>query len=204
VRLAAAVVAFVLVASSVLGACGDQPTDGGSDAEAATSTATPTTTGPPAEVALRGDGTWTVGVDVDPGVYVAEGGEECRWARLGRMDVDYDDVVARGFVSRPVVEIMDDDGGFVTQGCGAWTALADYARSPRSEVPGDGIWIVGADLEPGTYVAEGGEWCLWQRVRRFSPELDSIIKGGSSRQATIAPDDAGFYTEGCGSWTRTG
>ncbi|CAA9371093.1 MAG: hypothetical protein AVDCRST_MAG47-1233 [uncultured Nocardioidaceae bacterium] len=194
-----------VVLSALLAGCADKTVEGGGYAGGApTDVATATESAGEVEVAIPGDGTWRVGTDVEPGFYVAEGGEDCRWSRLGRMDVDYDDVIARGFVARPVVEIMDGDGGFHTDGCGAWTPLESYAGTVLEEVPGDGIWIVGADLEPGTYVAEGGDWCLWQRLLAFTPEHDSIIKGGSSRRATIGPDDVGFYTEGCGSWTRTG
>jgi hypothetical protein len=194
----------------LLGGCAEESASGAgkseetaSESASGTATATASPTATPAEVAIPGDGTFTVGTDVEPGIYVAEGGEECRWARLGRMDVDYDDVIARGFVMRPVVEIMDDDGGFNTDGCGSWTALDSYAGSLLEEIPGDGIWIVGADLDPGTYVAEGGDWCLWQRISAFRAETDSIIKGGSSRRATIEAGDVAFYTEGCGTWTKS-
>ena len=201
--------ALVLGLMVLLGGCGEQAGVGDATPAAAPESASESATGSvspsatPAEVAIPGDGTFTVGRDVKPGVYVAEGGEECRWARLGRMDVDYDDVIARGFVMRPVVEIMAGDGGFDTLGCGSWTALESYSGSLLDEIPGDGIWIVGADLAPGTYVAEGGDWCLWQRLSAYRAEPDSIIKGGSSRRATIEAGDAAFYTEGCGTWTKS-
>ena len=156
------------------------------------------------EVAVPGDGTWAVGTDVEPGVYVAEGGESCDWMRLSDPEGGADDVIARGILPRPVVEIVADDVAFKSEGCGAWTALEDYSGPEGTEIPGNGIWIVGADVVPGTYEAEGGDLCMWQRLSAFAPELDSVLKMGGDPEVTLALGDAAFLTTDCGAWTRTG
>jgi hypothetical protein len=153
---------------------------------------------------VPGDGTYEVGSEVQPGVYVATGGDECHYQRLGDLDRAYDQVIVRGLLDRPVIEIMAGDGGFRTEGCGSWTPIERYAGPAGTEMPGDGIWLVGEDVVPGTYEAEGGEWCLWQRLDAFAPELDSVIQGGSNRRATVESGDVAFVTEGCGAWTRVG
>lgn len=199
-------VAIGLSSMVLLGACAATGSDDEADqnASAAPPSESPSATEAAPEPAISGDGTWEVGSDVQPGVYVGDGGNECQYQRLGDLDGDFPDVIVRGLLDRPVVEIMDGDGGFRTEGCGSWTALEDYAGSPSGEMAGDGIWLVGQDIEPGTYQAEGGDWCIWQRLSAFAPELDSVIEGGSDKRATVAPDDLAFYTEGCGAWTKIG
>ena len=99
---------------------------------------------------------------------------------------------------------MADDAAFETEGCGSWTALEDYSGPQATEIPGNGIWIPGEDMVPGTYEAEGGEWCMWQRLKAFAPELDSVIRMGGNPRVTIESGDKGFVTTDCGSWTRVG
>jgi hypothetical protein len=79
-------------------------------------------------------------------------------------------------------------------------AQPDAARSF-----GDGVWVVGEEVAPGTYRAPGGSGCYWARLRNFSAGLNSIIaNGGFSRNqtVTIQASDAGFETTRCGTWTR--
>ena len=155
--------------------------------------------------AIPGDGTWTVGSDVQPGVYVAEGGEGCSWQRLSDPAGGPGDVIAQGLpLPHTAVEITADDAAFRTEGCGAWTALGDYAGPQATEIPGNGIWIVNEDVVPGTYKAEGGDLCMWQRLKAFTPDLDSVIRMGGDPKVTIEEGDAAFLTTACGSWSRTG
>ena len=168
--------------------------------EAAEGTRDDTPVSGAAEAALTGDGTWQVGTDVEPGVYVAEGGEGCMWQRIGYSA----EVNARGLLTRPVVEITEDDATFVTESCGAWTAVEDYTAPEGTEIADNGIWIVGQDLAPGTYEAEGGDLCMWQRLSALTPDLDSVIRMGADPEVTIKSGDLAFLTTDCGSWTRSG
>ena len=193
-----------LCCATVLAACGDSGSTDEPEAEESPSAASATPEETPAEPAIPDDGTYRVPSEVEPGVYVGVGGPECSYQRIEDPDAKYPQVIVRGLLDRPVIEIMDGDGGFRTEGCGSWTALEDYQGTPLEEMPGDGLWLVGEDVVPGTYRGEGGDWCLWQRLDGFEPTLDSVITGGSDRKVTIEDGDLAFVTEGCGSWTRLG
>lgn len=71
---------------------------------------------------------------------------------------------------------------------------------------GDGTFIVGTDIAPGTYRApqpSGG--CYWERLAGFSGELEDILSNGfsgSPQLITILSSDAGFSSRGCGRWTN--
>jgi hypothetical protein len=72
---------------------------------------------------------------------------------------------------------------------------------------GDGTHVVGQDIDPGRYSAPGGEFCYWERLSGFSGELDDIIANGLSEGPVvieIGSGDAGFSTNGCGTWTPAG
>ena len=187
-----------VVSTTVLAGCG-------ASAEPAAEPPTPEPSTPSsAGAAIPGDGTYEVGSEVQPGVYVASGGKDCRYQRLDKADVEYPDVIVQGFLSRPIIEIKADDGGFSSDGCGSWTPLDSYEGTLGAELPGDGIWLVGEDVEPGTYQAEGGPWCMWSRISGWTADISSVIKGGAGRRATLEEGDLGFVTEGCGAWTRIG
>jgi hypothetical protein len=70
---------------------------------------------------------------------------------------------------------------------------------------GDGVWRVGADIQPGTYRATDTRECYWERMRDFGSGLDSIIANenvNGPAVVTIAPSDAGFKSVRCGTWTK--
>lgn len=71
---------------------------------------------------------------------------------------------------------------------------------------GDGTYIVGTNIQPGTYRASGGSGCYWERESGFSGSLDDIIANdfaSGPAVVTIAPGDAGFQSDGCGTWTSS-
>ena len=80
------------------------------------------------------------------------------------------------------------------------------AQTPTPEPGyGDGTWIVGAEITPGTYAAPGSDLCYWARLNGFGGSLDEIIANelGSGRQiVTIDSGDSGFETRGCGRWVQ--
>ena len=68
---------------------------------------------------------------------------------------------------------------------------------------GDGTWIVGSDIQPGTYAAGPGlEFCSWKRLSGFSGDFDDIIAIDISPRpiVTILATDAGFTSGGCNRW----
>ncbi len=70
---------------------------------------------------------------------------------------------------------------------------------------GDGSWIVGTDIEAGTYRNDdSSNLCLWQRLSGFGGETGDIIAGDLTEAITIVTikdSDAGFDSQDCGTWS---
>lgn len=78
---------------------------------------------PPPAVAMEGDGTFQVGVDVKPGTYVSKkpSGRNCYWARLSGQD-GFDSIIDNGnSAGQVVVTIRKTDKFFESSGCSDWT-----------------------------------------------------------------------------------
>lgn len=70
---------------------------------------------------------------------------------------------------------------------------------------GQGTYLVGADIQAGTYQTRGGQFCYWERQGDGDGELTSIIANDVSpgpAVVTIGADDWAFKTSGCAPWTR--
>ena len=148
-----------------------------------------------------GDGTWVVGSELASGTYAAGPGLDfCSWERLSGFSGEFEDIIAIDVGDpRPIVTIFPTDAGFKSADCGEWLPIADAVTTPN----GDGTWVVGSELAPGTYTALGGDFCSWSRLSGFSGEFDDIvaIEVGSGRQVvTIEETDVGFTSQGCGAW----
>lgn len=79
-----------------------------------------------------------------------------------------------------------------------------YEEPSAGDIPGDGTFLVGEDIDPGTYRTDGGEFCYWARLSDTSGELESIITNGSAQgptTVTVSASDAAFETSGCSDWT---
>ena len=90
----------------------------------------------------------------------------------------------------------------------AWVVLSgapseDDLASDASSF-GNGTWIVGEDIEPGTYRTAGRDGCYWERLSGFSGESSDRITNGfpdaDPAIVTIAVSDAGFLSEDCARW----
>lgn len=82
-----------------------------------------------------------------------------------------------------------------------WTPAADPAR-PHT-------YVVGTDIEPGTYTTRGAGGgdpnlvCTWIRLRGLAGRDVDVIDSGSSQgpmTVTILATDKGFVTGGCAGW----
>jgi hypothetical protein len=74
------------------------------------------------------DGTWIVGEDFFPGVYIASEAENCIWERLSGFGGTRRERIERDFASDgipPSVTIEPTDAGFTSSGCGVWAQRAD-------------------------------------------------------------------------------
>jgi hypothetical protein len=77
---------------------------------------------------------------------------------------------------------------------------------------GDGTYVVGTDIVPGTYKtsgpAPGGiDICYWSRLKDTTGNFDTIIAndvGKGPTTATISRSDGAFKTSGCNTWQKVG
>lgn len=81
------------------------------------------------------------------------------------------------------------------------------ASLPPGAIPGDGTFLVGTEVQPGTYRSTGAkegffEFCSWTRLRDTTGNSGSTIAFGTANAnepmiVTIQPSDAAFKTSGC-------
>jgi hypothetical protein len=160
---------------------------------------------PPAPPVRYGDGTHRVGIDLPAGVYRSSGGASCYWERLSGFGGSYGEIIANGLEDSPqIVDVQSSDAGFYSDGCGYWQPVSQtYPAAPQSSF-GDGTYVVGSHINPGTYRSPGGSSCYWERLSGFGGTYNDIIANGlptGPAIVTISGSDAGFETVGCGTWT---
>jgi hypothetical protein len=153
-----------------------------------------------------GDGTYQVGTDIQPGTYRTRvGSPNCYWERLKNFGGGINAILANGGTNAPaIVTIEPTDAGFNSEGCGTWTKDLSAITASKTSF-GAGAYIVGSDIEAGTYRNSGGNNCYWERLRDFNGGMNAIIANGGTNNptiVTIAPTDAGFQSDGCGTWTK--
>ena len=154
------------------------------------------------------DGTWVVGEDIKPGTYRnPDPSPNCYWERVRNVSGGLDSSIANGIgTGGPiVVEILRKDAGFTSQGCGEWTS--DLSRvSPNKSRITDGMWIMGADVADETYRSSSFGDCYWERMRDFQHGPTSILASGvphgDSAIVEVKGSDAGFTSQGCGTWMK--
>ncbi|MGW6393359.1 hypothetical protein ACWFR1_23270 [Streptomyces sp. NPDC055103] len=91
----------------------------------------------------------------------------------------------------------------------AATGAPKKNTTPTAEIPGDGVFLVGKDIQPGTYRSDGKDnaLCYWARLSDTTGELGDIIASGNAEgQAIIKIDtsDKAFQTSDCKSWQKIG
>ncbi|GAB2769216.1 hypothetical protein [Streptomyces bullii] len=94
----------------------------------------------------------------------------------------------------------------------ATTAVPEEEASAVGEIPGDGTYVVGTEIEPGTYRTGGPQDsaipnCYWARLSGTSGEPNEIIANGNTAgptTVTISASDRAFQTTGCETWKKTG
>lgn len=193
----------------VIMACGSSSTgttpSGGNTPAGPTATHGPKPTATPS-YAHFGDGTFQVGKDIQPGTYrTRTGSSGCYYARLKGFSGDLGDILANNNTDAPaVVTIASTDKGFQSQGCGTWTKNLSQITKSKTTF-GDGIYIVGTDITPGTYKNTGEAGCYYARLKGFSGDLGDILANNNtdaSAIVTIRSSDKGFDSNGCGTWTK--
>ena len=176
-----------------------------------------------------GDGIWLVTLEVAPGRYrAAPDAEGCAWYRLGGFTGEllkgddshlWKDLTNIG--TTHIIDIAERDAGFVSEGCGEWSADLTPRITPGQPF-GDGTFLVGAEILPGRYRASSAtEECQWQRLSAFTGDLwpggfvalganptqedyaslVGLLGVGDSTIVEIAGSDVGFHSRGCGPWS---
>lgn len=177
-----------------------------------TAEATTTTVGVDREPVF-GDGLFEIGVDVAPGIYetgdIDTGflgfGGGCHWERRSDASGDEEAIIAeRTREGHEVVEIKQSDAFFDSSDCGDWFEI-EALDEPLSSIT-TGTWVVGVHVQPGTYRAQGGDDCMWERLSDASRDPDSIIETQESPDPVsveILDSDVAFSSIGCGDWTQS-
>jgi hypothetical protein len=78
-----------------------------------------------------------------------------------------------------------------------------------STFDGNGVFLVGTDIEPGVYSGnpDASAACYWERLAGLSGrsgEFGDVISNDRAEErtyVTIESDDVAFSTTGCGEWT---
>ncbi len=82
------------------------------------------------------------------------------------------------------------------------------AAAPGDTVPGSGTYLVGDDIQPGTYKTAGPGslgMCYWERAKDSSGGFESIIANDNltgQGVVTIKSSDKVFKTDGCQAWVK--
>ena len=174
---------------------------------APTQVSTPKPTAKPApSFAHFGDGTFVVGKDIQPGTYRTRmGSPGCYFARLSGFGGTVDEIIANANTDNPaIVTIAASDKGFQSTNCGIWTKDLSAITTSKTSFS-DGMYIIGTDIEPGTYKSSGQQGCYYARLSGFEGTVDEIIANANTNTAaivTISASDKGFQSDSCGTWTR--
>jgi hypothetical protein len=158
-----------------------------------------------------GAGTYRIGSDIAAGRYFSDTSDGCYWERLRGFGGTLSDIIANDFVGynalQYIVDVRSSDLAFAPDSdCGTW--FKDSPRQPAQSTIPPGVWLVGAQIAPGTYQISAGAGCYWERLRNFEHVLSSIIANDFSSSAgsqfvTISQRDVGFQNDGdCGTWSR--
>jgi hypothetical protein len=159
---------------------------------------------------FSGSGTFRVGVDISPGTYkstpsVDYGGY---WARLSCATGSLDCINANDLTDgSSYVTILSTDLYFETKRMNQWIPESALTGSLATSFTGTGMYKVGFDILPGTYMANadasiGG---YWSRMSCATGNFDCIIDNALTEGSTIVqilPSDAYFITNRHDTWNK--
>ena len=110
------------------------------------------------------DGNYTVGKDIQAGTYRTRvGSSGCYYSRLSGFSGELTDIISNENTDSPaIVTIASTDKGFKSNRCGTWTQ--DLSQITKSKTTfEDGTYIVGTDIQPGTYKSSGQGSCYYSQ-----------------------------------------
>jgi hypothetical protein len=150
-----------------------------------------------------------VGQDIQPGRYLATPfAPFCYWERVSGLGGTIDEVIVNDVLASEhlIVDVAPTDAGLRFQGCEDWQP---YTPSPTPDTSlGDGDWLVGSDVAPGSYrtrndFASGPQPCACERASGFTHEVDEIVERGFPPEGTTTVelhDGERLSSDSCGYW----
>jgi hypothetical protein len=154
---------------------------------------------------------------VGPGLYRTLGDEPPGQCQITRYDASNTPFAYTNLTGGPLyIRLKDTDTTITSSGCKLWQAaflvppIFQTTTIGSAFVSGD--YRVNFEVMPGTYTAPGssnGHNCTFERVSDFTHDGNNVLDhqsydsmhGGVS--VTIQGTDFGFWSENCGTWTRT-
>lgn len=84
------------------------------------------------------------------------------------------------------------------------------APSQSTDGIGDGTYVVGTDIQPGTYRTAGPRpgmmpMCIWQRLANTTGDMNAVTASDISNgptTVTINESDGAFKSTGCATWAK--
>ena len=151
--------------------------------------------------APRGDGFYTVGVEILPGKWHSTGtGSGCYWARLDKNQNLLDNHFGTG---GGTITIRETDFEVELDDCGRWFFVEGAEREllPDATDPkGDGFYTVGVEIASGTWTSTGtGGSCYWVRLDNKQNILDNHY-GNAGGNVRIRATDYEVEFSDCGMW----
>jgi hypothetical protein len=155
-----------------------------------TNTPRPTNTPVPTSTPILGlikIGTHLVGDGITPGIYRGLAGQDitssCYWARLSNLSGEMDAILANdNAIGQFYIEVLSTDIALETS-----CQLIQLEYAPILELGDElpaGTFIVGRDIQPGTYQGQAGEdileSCYWERLSNVSGDMNSIITNNNA------------------------
>jgi hypothetical protein len=147
----------------------------------------PTKTAMPAPTedhSLVRPGTYMVGTDIQPGLYIGSAGSDimdsCYWARLNNLTGNIDSILANdNGIGQYYVEILPSDMAFETSCPLKLYDLNAPSANPFPTQIQPGTYLVGRDIQSGTYKGQAGtdimDSCYWVRLNNVNGDFNSII-----------------------------
>lgn len=78
------------------------------------------------------------------------------------------------------------------------------AEAAANTIDGDGTFVVGEDLQPGTYKSAGGDNCYWARLGSGGADIIDNNIGAGQAVVTVRPSDFALEVSRCAPFRKTG
>jgi hypothetical protein len=155
--------------------------------------------------APKGNGFYTVGIDILHGKWRSNGNSvDCYWARL---DANQELIDNHFGIAGGTVTIRPNDYEVEFDGCGTWEyvenetpVLLDSATDPKE----NGFYTVGVEIAAGQWRSDGtSDDCYWARLDANQDLLDNHF-GNAGGTVTIRATDYEVEFSDCGTWEYLG